>query len=226
MTRPPWPETDVLEQLTSARRLQRIDDVLGRRLTSITVVFEDLYDAHNVAAGLRTCEAYGLHDVHVITEQHDYKLHGDVAASSERWLDVHRYTSTEDCVGALKEAGTAIWVSDLEATQPLSELPVRGDIAIVVGHEHDGITARMRAAADQRYILPMQGMVQSFNVSVALAISLQTIVPVRRGQVGGGDMSFQRQWALRRRWLEHGIRHAKQVRKAYGDPYVEGEKSG
>lgn len=218
MTEQKWPETDVLEQLVSERRQRKIDSVLHNRVVSITTVFEDLYDPHNVSAGLRTCDAYGLADAHVITDQHAYQLHGDVAASAEQWLNVHRYNSTSACVEKLRADGFQIWVSDLAATRTLAELPVDGEIALVVGSEKDGITQQMRDAADQLYVLPMHGMVQSFNVSVALAISLQTIVPARRTQLGGsGDMPPSRQWELRRKWLEFGIRHAKKVRAAYGD---------
>ena len=218
-----WPEKDVLEQLVSPRRIARIDSVLAARVVSVTAVFEDLYDPHNVAAGMRTCDAFGLADVHVITDQHQYGLHGDVAASADRWLSVHRYGSAADCIARLKEQGFAIWVSDLSADRELSELPVEGNIALVVGGEKDGVTAAMQEAADARYILPMRGMVQSLNVSVALAVSLQTIMPTRRGQLGGqGDMPRARQWSLRQRWLEHGIRHAKKVRQAYSDPAADG----
>ncbi len=216
-----WPEVDVLEQLISNRRLERIDSVLDNRIVTVTAVFEDLYDPRNVAAGLRTCDAFGLADAHVITEQHAYRLDGDVSASSEQWLSIHRYGSTEDCIETLRSEGFAIWVSDLAATKTLDELDVEGKIALVVGAEKEGITEKMRQAADVRYILPMHGMVQSFNVSVALAISLQTIMSPRRAQLGGhGDMSIERQWKLRRQWLEHGIRHAKKVRAAYDDPHV------
>lgn len=217
MTQQQWPEIDVLEQLVSPRRVAKIDAVLNQRIVSVTTVFEDLYDPHNVAAGMRTCDAFGLADVHVVTDQHQYGLHGDVAASADRWLSVHRYQNTQACIDTLRAAGFQIWVSDLDATHHLEALPVEGKIALVVGREKQGISETMRAAADQRYILPMHGMVQSYNVSVALAISLQTVMPVRRAALGGtkGDMPMQRQWQLRQRWLEHGIRQAKKVRAAY-----------
>lgn len=222
MTDSKWPEIDVLEQLTTPRRLRRIDRVLADRIGSVTAVFEDLYDPRNVSAGMRTCEAYGIADVHVVSDKNAYQLRGDVAASAERWLDVHRYGSTRTCIERLRGEGFAIWVSDLSATKTLSELAVDGKIALVVGHEHDGISDEIRAAADHRYILPMMGMVQSLNVSVALAVSLQAVMPARREQLGGGgDLDKDRQWTMRRRWLEHAIRNAKQVRQAYGEAGAE-----
>ena len=217
-----WPHRDVLEELVSPRRVAKIDQVLGSRLVSVTAVFEDLYDPHNVAAGMRNCDAFGLHDVHVVTSEHQYRIDGDVAASSDRWLSVHRYPSTSDCIAALRTQGFEIWVSDLQATQTLDELPMPDKLALVVGREKQGISDEIRAAADRRYILPMHGMVQSFNVSVALAISLQTVVPKRRAQLGqDGDMPPDQQWRLRRRWLVHGIREPRKMRAAYGDPLLD-----
>lgn len=220
-----WPQTDVLEQLVSPRRQARIDGVLERRIVSVTVVFEDLFDPHNVAAGIRTCDAFGLADVHVITNQNEYGVRADVAASADQWMTIHAYTSTEACVAALKAAGFSIWVSDLQADHALAEVPPTDKIALVVGAEKDGITAEMRALADVRYILPMHGMVQSLNVSVALAVSLQTIMPQVRAALGGrGNMPVERQWELRKRWLEYGIRNPELVRRGYENAENAGEK--
>ncbi len=219
-----WPEVDALEQLMEPRRVARVDHVLGQRLGSITAVFEDIFDPHNVSAGLRTCEGFGLQDVHVITSEDAYQMPTTITKSADQWLTTHRWQQTEACVANLVEQGFQIWVSDLEAEQPLSELPVEGPIALVIGNESTGVSPAIRAAAHQRYILPMAGMVQSYNLSVALAISLQQVVPQRRAQLGGGgDLSIARQWQLRRTWLEYGMRNAKQVRAAYEAKAARGE---
>ena len=212
-----WPAEDPLEQVVSPRRIARIDHILSQRIGSVTAVFEDIYDPHNVAACMRTCEGYGLQDVHIITEKHGYKTPSTITKSADQWLTAHHWETTAACVDALKSAGFSIWVADLQATQSLDQLPMDGNVALVVGNEAEGISEQMRAAADVRYILPMQGMVQSFNLSVALAISLQQTVPRRRAALGGGDLTVERQWQLRQRWLEYGVRHAKQVRAAYSE---------
>lgn len=211
-----WPGVDVLEQLVHPRRIAKVDHILGQRIASVTAVFENIYDPHNVGACMRTCEGFGLQDVHVITAKHGYKTPTTITKSADQWLTSHRWETTESCVAALKDQGYALWVADLEAEETLADLPVEGKIALVVGNEAEGISAAIRDAADKRYILPMAGMVQSYNLSVALAVSLQQVVPVRRAQLGGGgDLPLDRQWQLRRRWLEHGMRNAKKVRAAY-----------
>ncbi|MCO4761962.1 MAG: RNA methyltransferase [Myxococcales bacterium] len=211
-----WPETDVLEDVVNPRRVQRIDHILGQRLQSITAVYENIYDPHNVAACMRTSEGFGLQDVHVVTETEEYRTPTTITKSADQWMTAHRWDTTDACIAHLKAEGFQIWVSDLAAEKPLAELPVEGKIALVVGNEANGVSEAIRQAADQRYILPMSGMVQSFNLSVALAISLQQVVPVRRKQLGDmGDLSVERQWSLRQRWLEFGMREAGKIRSAY-----------
>ncbi len=210
-----WPAIDPLEPYTTPERLARIDDVLRHRIVSIATVFEDVFDPHNIAAGLRTSEGYGLHDIHVIHNQFGMRSKSTVAKSADQWLDVHQHGSTLEGARALKEQGFSIWVSDLQATETLTSMPMDPKIAIVVGNAKTGISEEMRALADRRYILPMYGMVQSFNLSVALAISLEQLVPRRRADLHGwGDMPIARMWQLRKTWLEFGQRHAEALRHA------------
>lgn len=213
-----FPARDVLEEVVSPERVARIDHVLTHRLVSLTAVFENIFDPHNVGACLRTCEGFGLQDAHVITEQHGYKPPTSITMSSDRWMTLHRHKTTAGCVEALRAQGFELWVSDLEAESALSDLPLPPKLAIVMGNERDGITETMRAAADRRFVLPMTGMVQSFNLSVALALCLNGTVDRWRARLGApGDMPLSRQWRLRRRWLERGVRQATRTRVAYGD---------
>lgn len=210
-----WPALDPLEPYTTPERLARIDSVLRQRIVSVTTVFEDVFDPHNVAAGLRTAEGYGLHDSHVIFNEHGMRLSSTVAKSADQWLNVEQHASTAAGVRALKEQGFSIWVSDLQATETLTSMPLDPKIALVVGNAKVGISEEMRALADRRYILPMFGMVQSFNLSVALAISLEQLVPRRRAELRGwGDMPMERMWALRQKWLEFGQKHPELLRRA------------
>lgn len=217
----PWPAVDVLETYIAPERLVRVDHVLRHRLGSVTAVFEDVFDPHNVAACVRTCEAYGLQDLHWVLNKHDLRLQSTVAKSSDQWIDLHRHASTQDGVAALKAQGYELWVSDLQATETLDAIPLPPKVAIVVGNAKSGISEEMRAAADRRYILPMWGMVQSYNLSVALAITLESLVPRRRDQLRlsglRGDLPMERMWRLRRRWLEYGMQNAEIVRRNLGD---------
>ena len=216
--RGPWPRIDSLEAWTTPARVARIDHVLRQRLASVTAVFEDVFDPHNVAACLRTADGFGLHAVHLVTNRYGARLQSTVAKSADRWLEVDHHATTAACIQALKADGFRLWVSDLKAERMLHDVPVAGRIAIVVGNAASGVSAEIAAAADERYVLPMWGMVQSFNLSVALALSLAAVVPARRAQLGNrGDMDLERMWRVRRRWLEHGLERADLLRRDAGD---------
>lgn len=213
-----WPEVDVLEQYVPPERIARIDSVLRQRLGSVAVLLEDVFDPHNTAACIRTCEGFGLQDVHIATNTYGLRVHSTVAKSADQWLDVHRYDTSAAAIKTLKDQGFALWVSDLSATKTLADLPLTGNVALVIGNAANGISDQMREAADVRYILPMYGMVQSFNLSVALAISLENIATRRRAEIAGrGDLTPERMWTLRRKWLELGIKHADVMRRSLGD---------
>ena len=102
--RGPWPAVDPLEPYTTPERLARIDSVLRHRIVSVTTVFEDVFDPHNIAAGLRTTEGYGLHDLHVIHNQFGMRSSSTVAKSADQWVDVHQHSSTAEGLRALKAA--------------------------------------------------------------------------------------------------------------------------
>jgi tRNA (guanosine-2'-O-)-methyltransferase len=218
---PTWPRRDVLEDYVSPERVSRIDRVLHQRLGSVTAVFEDIFDPHNVAACVRTCEAYGLQDLHWILSRHDLRTRSTVAKSADQWVQMHRHDGTLEAARQLKSEGFELWVSDLEATGTIDALPLPPKVAIVVGNAKVGISEEMRALADRRYILPMWGFVQSFNLSVALAITLDSVAKRRRAELAArgerGDLDPQRLWQLRRRWLEYGIDRPEVVRRQLND---------
>lgn len=212
------PYLDPLEQFVSPERVARIDHVLAHRLASLTVVCEDVFDPHNVAACARTCEALGLQDLHWVLNKNALRLSSTVAKAADQWLTFHHHDSTEAGVAALKAQGYELWVSDLQADCALADLPMGPKVAVVIGNAKFGISERMRQLADRRYIVPMHGMVQSFNLSVALALTLADLVPRRRRELARlgqtGDLPAAALAELRAKWLEFGVDRADIVRRA------------
>lgn len=156
----------------------------------LTVCIEDVFQPHNAAAVLRSCECFGVQDVHVVEERNHFKPNRDVVMGADKWLTMHRYGKTHadnsgTCVRTLKERGYCIAVTVLdEETIPLSELPVDQPIALVFGAEKEGVSARMQAAADYKVKIPMYGFTQSFNISVSAALCLQELTRrIREEQV-------------------------------------------
>lgn len=176
-----------LSGFLTERRLARFREVLEARTRYVTVALEDIYQPHNASAVLRTCDGFGVQDVHIIENRNTYRVNPDVALGSSQWLDLITYggrgDNTSAAITALRERGYRI-----VATSPhrddvrLEDLDLAaGRVAFLLGNELDGLTETAIEAADVHMRIPIYGFVESFNISVAAAIILHhTTLELRR----------------------------------------------
>ncbi len=148
---------------------------MRRRQPSLTVVFENVHDPHNVSAVIRTCDAVGIPVAHGIYHGRQVfpTLGEKSSASAKKWVDVVLHDSVESCYASLREQGYSIYTTHMASDAvSLYDLDLTGRIALVFGNEHDGVSEQARDLADGNFIIPMMGVVQSLNISVACAVSL------------------------------------------------------
>jgi len=198
-------------------RKARIDEVVANRTRTLTVVMEAFCDPQNVNAVLRTCEAFGVQELHAIEgPMKPYDRNKKISQNADKWLDVHRWRSTAECLGHLKAQGFAIYVTHLDkGTRPLAELSFAGKAAIVFGNESRGVSEEAVRLADATFAIPMRGFVQSFNVSVAAAITLARAVERREVERGRhGDLSPEDAAALRERFYVRAVKQRTRIAKA------------
>lgn len=158
----------------SPQRVAKIDFALAHRQPTLTVVLENIHDPHNVNAILRSCDAVGVETVHLLyyIESFPRLLHG-TSSGTYKWLEYRKYTSVEECFTSLKAAGYHILATKIDATaQALHDFDLTKPTALVLGNEHRGISAEAAQRADELVYIPMMGMAESLNVSVAMAVSL------------------------------------------------------
>ncbi len=160
-------------------RLERLRDILSRRTRHLTVLLERVHDPHNIAACLRTCDAFGIQDLHMIPDNPtSTKISRVVSSGAHRWITVHRHDDTESALQALRVAGYRVYATALgagPAPAPVHELPLADPLCIAFGNESDGVSDLLRDHADGLAAIPMQGFVESLNVSVAFAIAVATL---------------------------------------------------
>lgn len=179
--------------LTEARR-QRISSVVQSRIQNVAVILESLYDRGNISAVMRTAEALGIIEIHSIETQDKFKVANRVVQGADKWLEMFRWTSTLQCVSSLKKEGRSIYVTCLDPSAlPLKAIDFTKPCAVVMGNEKDGVSQQMLELADEKVFIPMKGFVQSFNISVAAALSLYEAT---RG-FEGGDLSPHQQELLK-----------------------------
>lgn len=156
------------------KRLEKIIRVVNLRQHSLTVVMENIHDPHNVSAIFRTCDAVGISKVNLIYNQESFPRIGKKSsASAFKWVDKEKYKSVEECYNDLRDDGYKIFASSLtDHSKNLYELDLTQKVAIVVGNEHRGVSDSAANLADEVFLIPQFGMVQSLNVSVATAVIL------------------------------------------------------
>jgi tRNA (guanosine-2'-O-)-methyltransferase len=178
--------------LTEERRL-RIEKVVQSRCFSNVVVLENIYDRGNSSAVMRSAEAFGLGQIHLIELGEKFKESQRTTAGADKWVELKKWKSTQSCIQALKEQGKQIVVTHLDSTsKPISEVDFSKPSALVLGNEKDGVSAEMIEAADHRVLIPMEGFVQSYNISVAGALCFYQMYLSRQAKVGkNGDLNLE-----------------------------------
>jgi len=197
---------DALARFATDERKARIESVIAGRTRRIIPVLERLSDPHNTAAVLRSADAFGAQEVHVVETAERFVASTRVAKGSERWLDLVCHASTDVCVDALQARGYRVLVAAMDGEMEPAGLAALGRVAVVFGNEHAGVSAAMRARADGAYRIPMRGFVESLNVSVAAAITLSAALAGVVGDLDEGDRE-----QLRARFLLQSIDHAEQI---------------
>jgi tRNA (guanosine-2'-O-)-methyltransferase len=188
-------------ELLLARRKERIDEVVAQRVRGLTLALEHVHDPHNLAAVLRTSEALGLQDLHVVAGPKGFRPSQAVTQGADKWLDVHQHPDAAACAEELRQRGFRIFGSRLDGEAlDLTALPFGERLALVFGNERDGLTPAFAERCDGFFRIPMLGFAQSFNISVAVGITLATAMLARRQRGLGGDLPENEREALRRRF--------------------------
>jgi len=226
---PPGYLTRVLAPYLEDARVERMRAVLARRTRHLTAVLDRFFDPHNIAACVRSADACGVQDLHVVRSvaTRAPQLGRAISMRAERWLTMTSYPSAELSLAAL--ARYRVVVTSLDgATTPLDALPLDRPLAVVFGNEKDGVSEPLLAAAEHYVALPMRGFAQSLNVSVAFALVMDKLrTRLERSDVAW-SLSEAEQVALLDRWIYRDVsqapailaelaRRAGQVRRD-GDP--------
>ena len=160
----------------SENRKNRFIEVLKNRTNHFTIAVEDVYQLHNTSAVMRSCEVFGIQNLHVIEQRYGKSIDKQIAMGAEKWVDINRYDTIKSCITTLKEQGYQII-----ATTPhndscmLDEFDVTKKSAIFFGTEIDGLSEEVMKQADGFIKIPMVGFTESLNISVSAALVIQDI---------------------------------------------------
>lgn len=209
-----------IEPFVSDHKKELFNTVLNNRTRHITVAIEDIYQSHNASAVLRSCDCFGVQDVHIIENKNEYNVNPDVALGSSKWLTMEKYNQKEhntlDCINTLKSKGYIV-----VATSPhkddilLDELPIDKPIALLFGTEGDGLTDIALENADVHMKIPMYGFTESFNISVSAAMCIHTLTEKMRKSEVDWHLSQNEKDELYLDWCKKVVRNLKGHEKEF-----------
>jgi len=205
--------------LTDSRK-QLFKSVLEKRTRHFTVVLEDIFQSHNASAVVRTCDIFGVQDVHAIENKYNNKVSRHVAKGSQKWLNQYRYRNdgdnTKTCLDGLKKAGYQI-----VATTPhndsclLQDFDVSKKTAFVFGEEAEGVSNYVIENSDGFLKIPMVGFTESLNISVATAIILQDVTTKLRNSDINWELSKEEKEVLYIDWVKKTIKNVDKIEAHY-----------
>ncbi|MFA7186184.1 MAG: RNA methyltransferase [Victivallales bacterium] len=214
---------EYLESFVTPRRRELIEKVLSARTRYLSVVIEDIWHSPNASAVIRSCECFGTQDMYVIENHKQFKTNTKVVQGSAKWINLRRFNektanNTESCFKYLRGEGYAIAATTLKEEKehiPLSEIPLDRKLAVCFGCEETGLSDFAHEKADYFVKLPMYGFTESFNISVSVALVLQTLCQrLRQGNIPI-QLTEAEKAELRLEWIRKSIKNSGLLIKRY-----------
>lgn len=209
-----------LEYFLTPRRIQRMKNVLEHRTRYIVCVLEDLYDPRNGSAVIRHCDAMGIQEIHAIEDKNRFRSDKQVDMGSGQWVDVHIHNDTLTALKTLKTRGYRIVATCPNTDTALApeEIDLKsGPVALVFGTEKHGISKEVHRQADAFVRIPMQGFVNSLNISASAAI----IFHILRNRIRKENLAWQldagESEEIYYRWVRRSIPHLEQLVSRFRD---------
>ena len=202
-------------QFFSENKRALFDRLAPLRTRHISVVLEDIYQSHNASAVLRSCDCFGVQDVHVVEARNPFNPAGDVAVGSSKWVDYYRYNSIQDVYRNLHAKGYRI-VATLphENDTMIGDLDISQPTALVFGTALTGLTQEAIDGADAYVKIPMYGFTESFNISVCAALSLFSLTErMRRDTTLQWRLSDDDLLDLKLHWAMQAVKDGEKVIK-------------
>ena len=211
---------EYFEGYLTDKRKQTFKDVLSQRTRHFTVVLEDIYQAHNASAVVRTCDIFGVQDIHAIENKYTNKVSRHVAKGSQKWLNIKRYREDGDnttaCLNHLKKEGyQIIGTTPHNNSCMLQEFDITKKSAFVFGVEAEGISDIVKDNADGFLKIPMVGFTESLNISVATAIILQDVTTKLRESTINWQLKDQEKKVLYFDWVKKTIKNVDKIEEYY-----------
>jgi len=213
---------EYLSEYITPQRLELFNKILDMRTRYLTVVLEDIFQPQNASAVLRTCDCFGVQDIHVIEGRNEFKVNREIAMGSSKWLTVKKYKGKEngnlEVIRKLKAENYRIVATTPHMND--QELPdfdlTKGKTALIFGSERPGLTENIIKEADEFLKIPMYGFTESFNISVSAAIILHHLTQkLRDNNEIDWHLNETERDELKLEWIRKSIKRHELIEKRF-----------
>jgi len=208
-----------LESIITENRKATFEKVLSNRTRHLTVVLEDIYQKHNTSAVVRSCDIFGIQDIHIIENKYNSYVSNQVAKGAQKWIDFNEYNTeeynTQTCIDALRKQDYQIIATTPHCDSSLKDFDISKKTAFVFGVEKAGVSNKMMEEADGYLKIPMVGFTESLNVSVAAAIILNDVTTRLRDSDVNWQLSENEKNEKRLDWCQKTINNVDQIIKRF-----------
>lgn len=205
-----------LQTYLTDRRKSLFQKILAQRTRHVTVATEDVYQLHNTSAVMRTCDVFGIQDLHVVEERLGKRVDKEIAMGAQKWVSLKRYHAISDCIENLKNSGyQIIATTPHDNSTLLHEFDVSKKSAFFFGKESDGLSDTVMDAADGFLKIPMYGFTESLNISVSVAIILQSVVSKMKQSKMNWQLSEAEKLEIEMEWMQKTVKSSKEIIERY-----------
>ena len=203
---------DILEKFLLPKRLEKLDSVLEKRTNNLTIVLDRIKNYHNISAVIRTADAFGINEIHLVGGNFEYT--SGISLGAEKWLEIKKHNSATQAIKKLKSDGyktVVLQPESFKAKKPIAvnELPFEEKLALVFGNEKHGVADEYKDSADIFAFIPMYGFVESLNISVACAITVFcSTMPKAKTERRLETISEAKKTEIKSNWLKQDVRNS------------------
>ncbi|MEZ4857891.1 MAG: RNA methyltransferase [Flavobacteriaceae bacterium] len=207
---------EYLQTYLTERRKTLFKEMLAQRTRHFTVVTEDVYQLHNTSAVMRSCDVFGIQDLHVIEERFGKRVDREIAMGAQKWVDIYRHQKAHDCIKTLKEKGYQIIATTPHGNATLlHEFDVSKKSAFFFGTEKKGVSDEVMEQANGFLKIPMYGFTESLNISVSAAIILQEVVTRMRLEKVAWQLTVEEQLEIEFNWTHKSIKSVDNIMERF-----------
>jgi tRNA (guanosine-2'-O-)-methyltransferase len=205
-----------LENILTDNRKEKFLKVLNDRTNHFTIAVEDVFQMHNASAVMRSCEVFGIQELHVIEERYGKRIDKEIAMGAQKWVDISTYDSVTNCIDTLKNKGYQIIATTPHENDCLMEdFDITKPSALFFGTERDGLSEEILRRADGFLKIPMVGFTESLNISVSASIIIQNLTNRLRNSDIDWQLTEEEILIKRLDWAKKSIKDIKRIEERY-----------